>query len=196
MAEITAAMVKSLRNKTDQPMMECKKALQEAEGDESKAVDILRKKGLAGLAKRADRETKEGRIGSYIHHNAKVGAIVELNSETDFTARNDAFIQLAGDLAVHICATAPLAGRIEDLDPELVEKERQMLSEQIKDKPPEIVEKILEGKMRRFYEEHVLLEQVFVKDDKKKIKDLLNELSSKTGEKITLGRFARFAIGS
>ena len=195
MAEITAAMVKSLRNKTDQPMMECKKALQEAGGDESKAVDILRKQGLAGLAKRADRATKEGFIGHYIHHNGKVGAIVELNSETDFTARNEAFKQLAGDLAVHVCATGPLAGRIEELDPELLEKERQVLSEQIKNKPPEIMEKIVEGKMRRFYEEHVLLEQVFVKDDKKKIKDLLNELSSKTGEKITLGRFARFAVG-
>ena len=195
MAEITAAMVRSLREKTDQPMMACKKALQEAEGDESKAVDVLRKQGLAGLAKRADRATKEGFIGHYIHHNGKVGAIVELNSETDFTARNEAFRHLAGDLAVHVCATGPLAGRIEDLDPELLEKERQVLGEQIKNKPPEIVEKILEGKMKKFYEEHVLLEQVFVKDDKKKIKDLLNELSSKTGEKITLGRFARFAVG-
>ena len=195
MAEITAAMVRSLREKTDQPMMACKKALQEAEGDESKAVDVLRKQGLAGLAKRADRATKEGFIGHYIHHNGKVGAIVELNSETDFTARNEAFRQLAGDLAVHVCATGPLAGRIEELDPELLEKERQVLAEQIKNKPPEIMEKIVEGKMRKFYEEHVLLEQVFVKDDKKKIKNLLNELSSKTGEKITLGRFARFAVG-
>lgn len=195
MAEITAAMVKSLREMTDQPMMECKKALQEAGGDESQAVDILRKKGLAGLAKRADRDAKEGRIGSYIHHNAKVGAIVELNSETDFTARNDAFKQLAEDLAVHICATAPLAGRIEDLDPAMLDKEREVLAGQVKDKPPEIMEKIVEGKMRKFYEEHVLLEQVFVKDDTKKVKDLLNELSSKTGEKITLGRFARFAVG-
>ena len=195
MAEITAAMVKALREKTDQPMMACKKALQEAQGDESKAVDILRKKGLAGLSKRADREAKEGLIGDYIHHNGKVGAIVELNCETDFVARNEAFKQLVGDLAVHICATAPLAGRIEDLDPELLDKERQLLAEQIKNKPPEIMKKIVEGKMRRFYEEHVLLEQVFVKDDKKKVKDLLNELSSKTGEKITLGCFARFAVG-
>ena len=108
-------MVRSLRDKTDQPMMACKKALQEAGGDESKAVDVLRKQGLAGLAKRADRAAKEGLIGHYIHHNGKVGAIVELNSETDFVARNEAFQQLAADLAVHICATAPLAGRIEDL---------------------------------------------------------------------------------
>ena len=195
MPEITAAMVKALRDKTDQPMMECKKALTEAGGDEAKAVDILRKKGLAGLSKRADRTAKEGLVGSYIHHNAKVGAIVELNCETDFVARNEAFKQLAADLAVHVCATAPLAGRIEDLDPEVLEKERQLLAEQIKNKPPEITDKIVEGKMRRFYEEHVLLEQVFVKDDKKKVKDLLNELSAKTGEKITLGRFARFAVG-
>ena len=195
MAEITAAMVKALREKTDQPMMQCKAALVEAEGDEAKAVDILRKKGLAGISKRADRTAKEGMVGSYIHHNAKVGAIVELNCETDFTARNEAFKQLVADLAVHVCATAPMAGSIEDLDSEILDKERQVLAEQIENKPPEIMEKIVEGKMRKFYEEHVLLEQVFVKDDKKKIKDMLNELSSKTGEKITLGRFARFAVG-
>ncbi len=195
MAQITAAMVKALREKTSQPMMECKKALLEAEGDESKAVDILRKRGLAGLSKRADRATKEGMVGSYIHHNAKVGAMVEVNCETDFVARNEAFKQLVDDLTVHVCAAAPMALSIEDLDAEMLEKERQILSEQIENKPPEIVEKIVEGKMGKFYEEHVLLEQVFVKDDKKKIKDLLNELSSKTGEKITLGRFARFAVG-
>ncbi len=195
MAQITAAMVKALREKTSQPMMECKKALLEAEGDESKAVDILRKKGLAGLSKRADRATKEGMVGSYIHHNAKVGAMVEVNCETDFTARNEAFKQLVDDLAVHVCAVAPMAVSIEDLDADMLDKERHILSEQVENKPPEIVEKIVEGKMGKFYEEHVLLEQVFVKDDKKKIKDLLNELSSKTGEKITMGRFARFAVG-
>ena len=195
MAQITAAMVKALREKTSQPMMECKKALLEADGDEGKAVDILRKKGLAGLSKRTDRQTKEGLVGSYIHHNAKVGAMVEVNCETDFVARNEAFKQLVDDLAVHVCAVAPMAVSIEDLDAEMLDKERQILSEQVENKPPEIVEKIVEGKMGKFYEEHVLLEQVFVKDDKKKIKDLLNELSSKTGEKITLGRFARFAVG-
>ena len=195
MAEIAAAMVKALREKTNQPMMECKKALLEAAGDEAKAVDILRKKGLLGLSKRADRATKEGLVGSYIHHNAKVGAMVELNCETDFVARNEAFKQLVADLAVHVCATAPMAGSIEDLDSEMLDKERQILREQIENKPPEIVEKIVEGRMGKFYEEHVLLEQVFVKDEKKKIKELLNELSSKTGEKITLGRFARFAVG-
>ncbi len=196
MAEITAAMVKALREKTNQPMMECKKALLEGAGDEAKAVEILRKKGLLGLARRADRAATEGLVGSYIHHNAKVGAMVELNCETDFVARNEAFKQLVADLVVHVCATAPMAGSIEDLDSEMLDKEQQMLREQIENKPPEIVEKIVEGKMGKFYEEHVLLEQVFVKDEKKKIKDLLNELSSKTGEKITLGRFARFAVGS
>ena len=195
MAQITAAMVKALREKTNQPMMECKKALTEAEGDEDKAVDILRKKGLSGLASRADRATKEGMVGCYIHHNAKVGALVELNCETDFVARNESFKQLASDLAVHICATSPMAATIEDLDAAMVAKEQQMLSEQVENKPPEIVEKIVEGKMRRFYEENVLLEQVFVKDDTKKIKDLINALSTKTGEKITMGRFARFAVG-
>ena len=196
MTQITAEMVKALRAKTDQPMMECKKALTEAAGDEAKAVEILRKKGLTGMAKRADRATKEGLIASYIHHNAKVGALVELNCETDFVARGDAFRQLVGDLAVHVCATAPLAGTIEDLDPDLVAAERRVYAEQVQGKPAEIVEKIVDGKMRKFYEEQVLLEQPFVKDDKKKIKDLIAELSTKTGEKITLGRFARFAVGS
>ena len=195
MAQITAAMVKSLREKTNQPMMQCKQALAEAEGDEEKAVDILRKKGLASISKRADRDTKEGLIGCYIHHNAKVGAMVELNCETDFVARGEAFKQLLNDLAVHVCAAAPLATTIEELDAEMLDRERKVLAEQVEGKPAEIVEKIVEGKMRKFYEEQVLLEQVFVKDDKKKIKDLLTELSTQTGEKITMGRFARFAVG-
>ena len=195
MVQITAAMVKELREKTNQPMMECKQALIEADGDEDGAVDILRKKGLSSISKRSGRDAKEGLIGSYIHHNARVGAIVELNCETDFVARNEAFRQLASDLAVHVCAAAPLALSVEDLDSEMLDKERKVLAEQVQDKPPEIVEKIVEGKLRRFYEEHVLLEQVFVKDDKKKIKDLITELSAKTGEKIILGRFARFAVG-
>ena len=195
MAQITAAMVKSLREKTNQPMMQCKQALTEAEGDEDKAVDILRKKGLATISKRADRDTKEGLIGCYIHHNAKVGAMVELNCETDFVARGEAFKQLLNDLAVHVCAAAPLATTIEELDAEMLDRERKVLAEQVEGKPAEIVEKIVEGKMRKFYEEQVLLEQVFVKDDKKKIKDLLTELSTQTGEKITMGRFARFAVG-
>ena len=196
MAQITAAMVKELREKTDLPMMECKKALTEADGDIQKAIDILRKKGLASLAKRADRAAKEGLVTSYIHHNAKVGALVELNCETDFVARSDDFKQLISDLAVHVCATAPMAGTVEDLDADLVAKERETFAAQIENKPPEIVEKIVEGRMRKFYEENVLLEQVFVKDDKKKVKDLLTELAAKTGEKITMGRFSRFAVGA
>ena len=195
MAQITAAMVKALREKTSLPMMECKQALMEANGDESQAVDILRKKGLAGLSKRADRTTKEGLIASYIHHNAKVGALVELNCETDFVARSEAFGQLVADLAIHVCAAAPLAVNIENLDAQMLGKERQMYADQVQGKPANVVEKIVEGKMRKFYEEYVLLEQPFVKDDKKKIKDLVAELASKTGEKITVGRFARFAVG-
>ena len=195
MTQITAAMVKALREKTNQPMMECKKALLEADGDENQAVDILRKKGLTGIAKRADRDTKEGLIASYIHHNAKVGALVELNCETDFVARGEAFGRLAADLAIHVCAAAPLAVSIQDLDADVLNKERQVYADQIQNKPPDIVEKIVEGKMRKFYEEHVVLEQPFVKDDKKKIKELVAELSTKTGEKITIGRFARFAVG-
>lgn len=195
MAQITAGMVKTLREKTDLPMMECKKALTEADGDEQKAIDILRKKGLSRIDARAGRETKEGLVVSYIHHNSKVGALLELNCETDFVARGENFQQLAADLAVHICATAPLARTIEDLDPELVNKEREAFASQIENKPPEIVEKIVEGRLRKFYEENVLLEQIFVKDDKKKVKDLLVELAAKTGEKITLGRFSRFAVG-
>ena len=195
MTQITAAMVKALREKTNLPMMECKQALIEANGDESQAVDILRKKGLAGLSKRADRTTKEGLIASYIHHNAKVGALVELNCETDFVARSEAFRQLVADLAIHVCAAAPLAVNIEDLDAQMLAKERQVYADQVQGKPANVVEKIVDGKMRKFYEECVLLEQPFVKDDKKKVKDLIVELSSKTGEKITVGRFARFAVG-
>jgi len=195
MAQITAAMVKALREKTNLPMMECKQALMEANGDETQAVDILRKKGLAGLSKRADRATKEGLIASYIHHNAKVGALVELNCETDFVARSEAFRQLVADLAIHVCAAAPLVVNIEDLDAQILAKERQVYADQVQGKPANVVEKIVEGKMSKFYEECVLLEQPFVKDDKKKIKDLVVELSSKTGEKITVGRFARFAVG-
>jgi len=195
MTQITAAMVKALREKTNLPMMECKQALIEANGDESQAVDILRKKGLAGLSKRADRTTKEGLIASYIHHNAKVGALVELNCETDFVARSEAFRQLVADLAIHVCAAAPLAVNIEDLDAQMLAKERQVYADQVQGKPANVVEKIVDGKMRKFYEEYVLLEQPFVKEDKKKVKDLIVELSSKTGEKITVGRFARFAVG-
>ena len=195
MTKITAAMVKDLREKTNLPMMECKKALTEANGDLEQAVEILRKKGLAGMASRADRTASEGSIACYIHHNAKVGALVELNCETDFVARNEDFRRLASDLAIHVCAASPLAARIDDLDPDMLEKERQAFAAQIQDKPPNIVEKIVEGKLKKFYEDNVLLEQVFVKDDKKKIKDLINELSTKTGEKITMGRFARFAVG-
>ena len=195
MTQITAAMVKALREKTNLPMMECKQALIEANGDESQAVDILRKKGLAGLSKRADRTTKEGLIASYIHHNAKVGALVELNCETDFVARSEAFRQLVADLAIHVCAAAPLAVNIEDLDAQMLAKERQVYADQVQGKPANVVKKIVDGKMRKFYEEYVLLEQPFVKEDKKKVKDLIVELSSKTGEKITVGRFARFAVG-
>jgi len=195
MAGITASMVKALREKTNLPMMDCKNALTEAGGDEAKAMDILRKKGLASMARRADRTAKEGLIGSYIHHNAKVGALVELNCETDFVARNEDFKRLLADLAVQVCATSPLAVSIENLDEELVRKEREAFAAQVKDKPAAITEKIVDGKLKKFYEEHVLLEQVFVKGDKKKVKDLLAELSTKTGEKITVGRIARFTVG-
>ena len=195
MTQITASMVKALREKTNLPMMECKKALTEAQGDQDKAVKILRQKGLAGMTSRADRVTTEGLVASYIHHNAKVGALVALNCETDFVARNEDFKQLAADLAIHVCATSPLAVSVDDLDADMLEKERQTLAAQIQDKPANIIEKIVEGKMRKFYEENVLLEQVFVKDDKKKVKDLIAELSTKTGEKISMGQFARFTVG-
>jgi len=195
--EIPAKLVAELRARTGAGMMDCKKALEETGGNLEKAIDVLRQKGAAKAEKRAGREASEGLIGSYVHHDGSVGVLVELNCETDFVARTDDFKGLARDLAVHIAATNPLAVRIEDLPPELVERERQIYEKQVADqkKPEHIRAKIVEGMMKKYYEDNVLLEQKFVKDDKRTVGELVKELSGKTGENVQVRRFVRFELG-
>jgi elongation factor Ts len=195
--EISAKQVAELRAKTGAGMMDCKGALQETGGDMDKAVDILRAKGAAKAEKRAGREASEGWIGAYVHHDGSVAVLVELNSETDFVARTDDFKALAKEIAVHIAATKPLAVRVEDLAAEVVQRERQVYEAQVAEqkKPEAIRGKIVDGMMKKFYEDNVLLEQKFVKDDKRTVGDLVKELSGKTGEKIQVRRFTRFELG-
>src|SRR5690348_3428499 len=195
--EIPAKLVAELRARTGAGMMDCKKALEETAGDLEKAVDVLRKKGAAKADKRAERVASEGVIGHYVHHDGKQAALVELNCETDFVARTEDFKTLAHDLAVHIAAAKPLAVRIEDLPPETVARERAVYEAQVAEqkKPENIRAKIVDGMLKKFYEENVLLEQKFVKDDKRTVGDLVKELSAKTGEKIAVRRFARIRIG-
>ncbi len=197
MADITAAMVKELRDRTGAGMMECKGALTEAGGDMERAIDILRAKGAAKAAKRAERETREGAIGSYIHMGGKIGVLVEVNCETDFVARTDAFQSLVRDVAMHIAAASPVAIRREDFPADLVERERNVYREQMKEsgKPEQIWDKIVDGKMEKFFAEQALLEQPFVKNPDLTVGQLITEASSKTGEKIEVRRFTRFALG-
>src|SRR5213080_2859427 len=190
--EIPAKLVGELRARTGAGMMDCKKALEETGGDLEKAVDVLRTKGAAKADKRAGREASQGLIGHYVHHDGKIGVLVELNCETDFVALTPEFKALARDLAVHIAATNPLAVRIEDLSPEVVQRERQVAEQK---KPENIRAKIVDGMMQKFYEENVLLEQKFVKDDKRTVGELVKELAAKTGEKIDVRRFARLRVG-
>jgi elongation factor Ts len=196
MAEITAGMVKELREKTGAGMMDCKKALAETGGDLEKAVDSLRQKGLASARKRAGRSASEGLIASYIHMD-KLGVMVELNCETDFVARTDDFSALAKDIAMHIAAANPAYITPEDVPGNELEREKEIYRAQIEGKPDNIVEKILEGKLKKFYDENCLLEQAFVKDPdgKKKVKDLVTDAMAKIGENIVIRRFARFQLG-
>jgi len=193
---ITAAMVKQLREKTGAGMMECKKALNEANGDFEKAIEILRKKGISAAEKRAGRAASEGIIGSYIHMD-KIGVLVEVNCETDFVARTDDFRTLVKDIAMHIAAANPRYLSREDVPAEVIEKEKEIYKEQIKGKPEHIVDKIVEGKLEKFYNENCLLEQIFVKDpeQKKTIKDIVTEAIAKLGENIVVKRFVRFQLG-
>jgi len=194
---VTAAMVKELREKTGAGMMDCKKALSETGGDMEKAVDWLRRKGLAVAAKRAGRTASEGQIASYIHAGGKLGVLVEVNCETDFTGRTEEFTALAHDLAMHIAASNPLCISPEDMPPEVVEREREIYRTQALEqgKPEKIVDKIVEGKLKKFYTENCLLSQPFVKDPDKTVEDLLNEMRAKTGENIQVRRFVRFQLG-
>ena len=195
--EISAKDVKELRDRTGAGMMECKNALTEARGDKEGAIDILRARGAAKAAKRAEREAKEGSIGSYIHMGGRIGVLVEVGCETDFVARNDAFQQLVRDIAMHVAAASPVALRREDFPAELVERERGVDREQMREsgKPENIWDKIVDGKMEKFYAEQALLEQPFVKNPDITVGQLVTEVSSKTGEKIEVRRFTRYALG-
>ncbi len=198
MGQITASMVKELRERTKAGMMDCKKALQECDGDMEKAVAWLRQKGLAVAAKRAGRATSEGVIQCYIHAGNKVAAMVELNCETDFVAKTDQFIEFARDLALHVTATNPVCISREEVPAELIEKEKTIYANQAKEsgKPDHIIEKIVEGRLEKFYKEVCLLEQAYVKDPDVTIQDMLNDLIGKLGENITIRRFARFQVGA
>ena len=201
MADITAAAVKQLREKTGAGMMECKNALVEAEGNEDRAVEILRKRGLASAKKREGRIAAEGIVGSYIHMGGKVGVLVEVNCETDFVARGDEFQQLVKDIAMHIAAAEPRYVGRENVVAAELEKEREIARAQAKNdpknanKPEQVIDKIVEGRLNKFYEESVLLDQPFVKDPAKTVAELVTEKVAKTGEKITIRRFTRYKMG-
>ncbi|MCX7832399.1 MAG: translation elongation factor Ts [Actinobacteria bacterium] len=195
--EISAQDIKKLREITGAGIMDCKQALNEANGDFEKAIEWLRQKGLSALAKRAEREAKEGLIDAYIHFQGRVGVLIEVNCETDFVARNEEFKKFVHDLAMQVAAQAPLYVSREDVPDELIEKERQIYFEQMKDenKPDHIKEKIVEGKMEKFYEQVCLLDQSFIKNPDIKIKDYLGEMAAKLGENIVIRRFVRFELG-
>jgi elongation factor Ts len=194
---ITAQRVAELRNKTGAGMMDCKKALEESGGDMAKAEELLRVKYAARAEKRADRAAGQGVIEIYLHFNGRVATMVELNSETDFVANTAEFRQLAKDIALHVASARPIAVRPEDVPAEVVERERRVYRAQVAEekKPDAVKEKIVEGKLKKFFQENVLLEQPFVKDDKQTVGDLVKALSGKTGEKVEVRRFARFELG-
>jgi elongation factor Ts len=194
---ISAQAVKELRERTGAGMMECKGALTEAGGDMEAAIDLLRSRGAAKAAKRAEREAREGAIGSYIHMGGRIGVLVEVNCETDFVARNDRFQALVRDVAMHIAASNPVAIRREDFPAELVERERNVYREQMREsgKPEQIWDRIVQGKVDKFYQEQALLEQPYVKRPEITVGQLITEVAAKTGEKIDIRRFTRFALG-
>jgi elongation factor Ts len=195
---ISAQQVKELREKTAAGMMDCKKALEECKGDMEKAVDWLRQKGLAKAAKKAGRSTEQGMIGSYVHSTGKIGVLVEIKCETDFVARTEAFQEFAKNIAMQIAAAAPRALDAESLDQELVEREREIYRQKAREegKPDAIVDKIAEGAVKKYYKEVCLLEQPFIKDDKKSVQDLLNETIAAVGENMAIGRFTRIQLGA
>ena len=195
--EVSANMVKELREKTGAGMMDCKEALAETGGDFQKALDYLRQKGLATAAKRAGRVASEGRIGSYIHAGGKIGVMVEVNCETDFVAKTDDFQAFAKDIAMHIAASSPSYIRREEVTVDVLEREKEIYRAQARDakKPEKVIDKIVEGKLEKFYGETCLLEQPFVKDPDLTIQDLLNGLIGKLGEKIEIRRFTRYQVG-
>ena len=195
--EISASQVKELREKTGVGMMDCKKALKECKGDVKQAIDFLRKKGIATAKKRGGRQTSEGLVQSYIHAGGKIGVLVEVNCETDFSAKTDDFANFAKDIAMQIAATNPISVDREGISPETMKKEMEIYATQAKEsgKPEKVIEKIVEGKMKKFYSEVCLLEQAFVKNPDNSIQDLVNDLMAKTGENVMISRFARFQLG-
>lgn len=195
--EITSKMVKELRDMTNAGMMDCKKALKETDGDFEAAVQFLREKGLSSAAKRAHKAANEGQIFSYIHSNNKLGVIVELNCETDFVAKTDDFQTLGKNLAMQVAAAAPMVVKREDIPADILAKEMEIFRNQAIEsgKPEKVLDKIVEGKVEKFYSEVVLLEQAFIKDDKVKVEELLKETIGKLGENMIIKRFARFQLG-
>lgn len=194
---ISPKQVSELRARTSAGMMDCKKALEEAGGDMDKAAEILRKKGIAKAEKRAGRTAAQGTIVSYIHHNGQVGVLLELNSETDFVARNEAFQQLARDIALHIASADPIGVTPEDIRADVLDRERRIAEEQVaaEGKPENVRAKIVEGKLKKFVAERTLTEQPYVKDDTKTVGQLIKEVSGKVGEAVHVRRFARFKVG-
>ncbi len=195
--EITAALVKELRERTGAGMMDCKAALQATGGDLQKAIDHLRQKGISTAAKRAGREASEGLVHAYIHPGGKIGVLIEVNCESDFVARSEAFLDLAKNMAMQVAASSPLYLRPEDVPPEVLGKEREIYAAQAREegKPEKVLEKIVEGRVVKFYKSVCLLEQPYVRDDKLSVQDVLNEAVGKIGEKIVVRRFVRYQLG-
>jgi len=187
--------IKRLREKTSAGMMDCKRALLEADGDMDKAIDVLRKKGIALAAKRASRSANQGIVTSYIHMNNKIGVLLEVNCETDFVAKNDMFQKFVKDISMQVAASAPTYLKTEDVPEEVVEKEKEIIKEQYKNKPEQAMEKIVEGGIKKFYAESCLLQQPFIKDPSVVIQDLLTDTIAKTGENIIIRRFTRYQLG-
>ena len=198
MVTVRASMVKQLREKTGAGIMDCKEALTACDGDMEKAIDFLRKKGLATAAKRAGRATSEGTIQSYIHMGGKIGVMVEVDCETDFVAKTDDFIEFAKNLAMHIAATNPVGITSDDVPADIIDREKAIYRDQALEmgKPEKMIDKIIDGKMNKFFKDSCLMNQQYVKDPDKSIADYLNEVIAKTGEKITIKRFARFQVGA
>ena len=194
---ISASQVKELRDRSGVGMMDCKKALQESDGDLDKAFDYLRKAGIAKAQKKEGRTTKEGLVVSYIHPGSKLGVLLELNCETDFVANTDDFLQLGKNIAMHIAATSPLGIDSSHISEDVINKEREIYLEQANssNKPADIIEKMVEGRIKKFYKENVLIEQEFVKDPNKTIKDIITDTIGKLGENIVISRFKRFQLG-
>ncbi|RMD86564.1 MAG: translation elongation factor Ts [Candidatus Dadabacteria bacterium] len=197
MANISAQLVKELRDKTGAGMMDCKKALQECDGSIDAAIEYLRKKGLKDLSKRAGKVTAEGTVGIYVHHGSQIAAMVELNCETDFVARGEDFQSLAKDLAMQVAAMNPKYLSEEDVPESVIEKEKEILLEQLDEKKKAMADKIIPGRLKKFFDENCLMNQIFVKDEAGKVtvRDVVNELSVKTGEKVVVRRFVRFEVG-